>query len=677
MSVRRATCARCGRPDRQVVKVMPDGPLCAACRAEAVRRRGRCDGCRTERLLPGVSPAGGRLCAPCAGIDDNYTCSRCGTEWALRRGICEWCHLAEVLDGLMHGPIDLSPLRAQLLGTPKPDSLIIWAYQDHVKALLRGLATGTVALSHDALDGFVARQAADHMRSLLVAAGLLAYRPRPLPPRVHRRTTCARCGRPDQLVAKVMPDGRLCKACHCEAVRHRGRCDGCGTERLLPGVSPAGGRLCCSCAGIDGNYTCSRCGTEWALRRGICEWCHLAEVLDGLMDGPIDLSPLRTKLLEAARPDRLIIWLYDAPPRKLIQALNTGAIPLSHQGLDSFVHRVAADHLRALLVAAGVLPARDERLAHFDRWVAERLAEVAATETDLKLLQQFATWGLRRHLVTQSRKGPLRDEQVTNATQSLRVAASLLAWLRERERDLATCTQADLDDWFTTPPATRAQATTFVRWAVATRRTAKLSVPKRRHAITAALDETKRVEALRGLLAPGTGRLEHRVAAMLLMLFGQPFNKIAALRVQDIHVEGEATGIRLGQGITPIPEPFAAMLRELLSCRPNLNTAANPTSPWLFPGRSAGSHLRPSTLRAKVMEIGIDILAARNAALRHLVLDCPPPVVADTLGYSYQTIDRHAIRAGSPWSSYAAIRAHPRPDPTPAPAKRATQTARQ
>ena len=657
MSARYAACARCGRPDRQVAKVMPDGPLCAACRAEAVRHRGCCDGCGAERLLPGVDGRGGRLCRVCAGIDENYTCRRCGTEWALRRGICEWCHLSDVLDGLLDGPVDLSALRAQLLGTPKPDSRVIWLYQDHVKELLHGLATGTIALSDEALDGFAPRRAADHMRGLLVAAGLLAYRPRPVPSRVYRRATCARCGRPDQLVAKVMPDGRLCKACHSEALRHRGRCDGCGTERLLPGVSPSGGRLCASCAGIKENYTCRRCGTEWALRRGICEWCHLGDVLDGLMDGPVDLSALRAQLLGAARPDSLIIWLYDAPPRELLHGLSAGTIPLTHGALDSFAHRVAADHLRALLVAVGILPARDERLAHFDRWVTERLAEVATSETHLQLLEQFATWQLRRHLVTQSRKGPLRDEQVNNATQRLRVAASLLAWLGERGRDLATCTQADIDEWFTTPPATRTQATAFVRWAVTTRRMPKLSMPKRRHSTAPPLDDTKRLEALRRLLDPGTGRLEHRVAAMLVLLFGQPFNKIAALRVQDI-AEGETTGIRLGQGLTPIPEPFAAMVRELLCWRPNLNTAANPTSPWLFPGRSAGSHLRPSTLRARVMEMGIDILAARSAALRQLVLNCPAPVVADMLGYSYQAIDRHAIRAGSPWGAYGAIRAH-------------------
>lgn len=99
------------------------------------------------------------------------------------------------------------------------------------------------------------------------------------------------------------------------------------------------------------------------------------------------------------------------------------------------------------------------------------------------------------------------------------------------------------------------------------------------------------------------------------------------------------------------------MVTDLIGGRPNLNTASTPTSPFLFPGRSADKHLLPSTLRTAAIQMGIDITGARTGALRQLVLDCPPPVVAEALGYSYQAIDRHAQRAGSPWSSYAALRA--------------------
>ncbi len=99
------------------------------------------------------------------------------------------------------------------------------------------------------------------------------------------------------------------------------------------------------------------------------------------------------------------------------------------------------------------------------------------------------------------------------------------------------------------------------------------------------------------------------------------------------------------------------MVTELMARRPNLNTAINPTSPFLFPGRTVGKHLRPATLRLAVIRMGIDLMGARSGALRQLVLECPPAVIADSLGYSYQAMDLHARHAGSPWSSYAALRA--------------------
>ena len=331
-------------------------------------------------------------------------------------------------------------------------------------------------------------------------------------------------------------------------------------------------------------------------------------------------------------------------------------IGLTHAALDEAAPRSAAEHLRGLLVVVGLLPERDECLARFDRWVTEHLHEFATAE-DLKVLGQFAMWCLRPHLVTRSEGGPLRDAQITNATQKLRVAGGLLAWLHERGRDLAGCTQADLDEWFVIPPTTHAQANTFIRWAITTKRCPKLSMPERRQGTATVLDHAARVDILRRLLNPATGRLEHRVAAMLLVLFGQPFTRIAALSLDDVVVDADAAGIRLGQGVAPIPPLFAAMVHELVAARPNLNTATNPTSSWLFPGKNANSHIRPDTLRIRVIEMGINLMGARSGALRQLVLDCPPTVVADMLGYSYQAIDRHALRAGSPWASYAALRA--------------------
>lgn len=453
-----------------------------------------------------------------------------------------------------------------------------------------------------------------------------------------------------------MPDGSVCAACFSEAVRTRGPCGRCEQVRLLPGVDGAGTRLCRECAGITQSYSCWRCGTEWALRRGLCEWCCLGDVLDGMLDGDVDLAALRARLLDVARPDRIMIWLSREHVRRLLRGLATGSLPLRHEALDEASPRRAADHLRGLLVAAALLPTRDEYLALFERWVSEHLDGLAATEQDRKILRQFATWELREGLVARSQTATLRYAQVTNTTQKLRVAAGLLTWLRSRGQSLATCTQADLNEWFTTPPTTRAHARRFLRWALRTRHCPKLTLPRRAEGTHRVLDQTRRIEILQRLLRPETGRLEHRVGAVLLVLLGQPFSKIAALKTDDIVLQDAVIGIRLGQGLTPVPEPFASMLFEFLRDRPHLNTATNPTSPWLFPGQRAGGHLAEGTLRIAAIRMGIDLVAARTAALRQLVLDCPAPVIADMLGYSYPAIDHHALQAGSPWTSYAAIR---------------------
>ena len=132
------------------------------------------------------------------------------------------------------------------------------------------------------------------------------------------------------------------------------------------------------------------------------------------------------------------------------------------------------------MIAVGLLARRDECLAHFDRWISEHLSDVAPMPEDFTLLTLFATWGLRRRLVSYSAHTSLRDEQVNAATQSLRVAADLLTWLHERGRDLATRVQGDLDEWFATPPNTHSHARAFVRWAMTTHRCPKLTLPPHR-----------------------------------------------------------------------------------------------------------------------------------------------------------------------------------------------------
>ena len=100
------------------------------------------------------------------------------------------------------------------------------------------------------------------------------------------------------------------------------------------------------------------------------------------------------------------------------------------------------------------------------------------------------------------------------------------------------------------------------------------------------------------------------------------------------------------------------MFRELLENRRNTNLY-NRDSNYLFPGQRPRSHTDANTARLAITAIIGDILPARNAALRQLVIDCPPPVIAAMLDYSDQVTTKHAAAAGSPWMSYAALRAQP------------------
>jgi hypothetical protein len=111
-----------------------------------------------------------------------------------------------------------------------------------------------------------------------------------------------------------------------------------------------------------------------------------------------------------------------------------------------------------------------------------------------------------------------------------------------------------------------------------------------------------------------------------------------------------------------VPEPVAALLREHLRDRNNMTTAANPASPWLFPGQFVGEHRSYRRLVRVLHQLDIPARASRLAAWRELVREAPPAVLADALGVSPGTAMRHAFLGGADWYDYAARRGAPTPN---------------
>jgi hypothetical protein len=85
-----------------------------------------------------------------------------------------------------------------------------------------------------------------------------------------------------------------------------------------------------------------------------------------------------------------------------------------------------------------------------------------------------------------------------------------------------------------------------------------------------------------------------------------------------------------------------------------MNTATNPDSRWLFPGRRAGQPMHPESLAALINKLGVPTRTARTAAIHQHLLEMPAPLVADALGYHPVTTAKIASHAGANWSRYAA-----------------------
>ncbi|MEU9671810.1 hypothetical protein AB0E25_41170 [Streptomyces bobili] len=129
-------------------------------------------------------------------------------------------------------------------------------------------------------------------------------------------------------------------------------------------------------------------------------------------------------------------------------------------------------------------------------------------------------------------------------------------------------------------------------------------------------------------------------------------SRIVRLSVDDVVRDGETVLLRLGDPASPVPAPVAALLLAHIANRDNMNTATNPASRWLFPGRRAGQPSRPDHLSALLSEVGVPAAAARGAAIRQQLLELPAPVVADALGYHDKTTTRLLNEISGTWSRY-------------------------
>lgn len=399
---------------------------------------------------------------------------------------------------------------------------------------------------------------------------------------------------------------------------------------MLPGRDGAAQR-CRTCAGITSDLDCHRCGTEGEpYRRGLCARCSLRDDLNELLLSH-DQTPqpglvsLIDVLAGVDRPESIHTWKRSPKVTGLLRGLGDGSLTLEHSSFDTAPAGSAREHIRALLVHHGLLPDRDRHLARFESWLQQELASIP-DHAVRRPLEQFGTWHHLRRI--RRRLGQDLQASVHHSIQEITETGRFLHWLAEHGRTISTCQQADIDRWLAEGPTTRYSIRTFIVWASKQNLCSGLTVGFRQARSIRLVTQDDRLTWLSRLLVGDTETLPYRVAGILMLLYAQPLVRIVGLRTDRIQTTPTEIRILLGTEATAVPEPFAGLLRDHLNARPNMRTANTGGNPWLFPSTRAGHHLHPTTLTMRLRNLGVDLLGARNAALRDLVQRVPAPVVA-------------------------------------------------
>lgn len=93
--------------------------------------------------------------------------------------------------------------------------------------------------------------------------------------------------------------------------------------------------------------------------------------------------------------------------------------------------------------------------------------------------------------------------------------------------------------------------------------------------------------------------------------------------------------------------------RELAAASGDDLTAANPNSNWVVRGYSPGRHIDPGHLRTRLRSV-FGTRAARLGTLHELARLAPVAILAEALGYSPTTIERHTVDSAAAHARYVA-----------------------
>jgi hypothetical protein len=169
-------CAVCGQ-QRPIKAASAIRPLCSGCEWRRLRAKATCERCAQQRR-PALHNGSEVLCGDCAGIAQTRVCTGCGIEdITYDGGRCAVCSLHARLqrwrvDGSAAVIARLEPYLAALERSSSSLSVLQWLAKPGGRTLA-DIATGSVGLSHETLDGLDRGKSTEDLRAALVHTGVL------------------------------------------------------------------------------------------------------------------------------------------------------------------------------------------------------------------------------------------------------------------------------------------------------------------------------------------------------------------------------------------------------------------------------------------------------------------------------------------------------------------------
>lgn len=659
------SCVTCGRDDRRLPLVTEKGRCCEPCYRRGARRP--CDRCGHVGTMAARRPEG-RICRRCYERDPttHKTCAHCGRRRPARKRrddgtyLCTTCgrpreqclrcgRVAPVATRTAHGPLcsrchDSPPRRCGVCGnTARIQARATADRPDTCTKCYRNIGQCVACGRHRNGGRYRGRE-----------FYCMSCRPR-------TTCTCADCGNTAPVKTSAWPIGPVCTRCYNLRIRHPKPCTGCGEMRVLIGRE-ATGDVCGPCAGVDLDYLCPRCGKAGNCHTaGSCASCVVGDRVHELLSGTDtyvtdQLQPLAHALAATDRPFQMLTWLTRSRSAALLARLARQHGEITHAMLDDLAADPGTRHVRAHLVAAGILPVRNEPLAGLRLWVETTLSGLPAHQT--RLLRPFAQWHVLRDARRRADRGTYTEHGVSGDKADVGAAVLLLQWLDAQALTITDLTQAHIDTWLTENPAKQRAAGSFVRWLVARGITGPLEVPsKKRSDPTQFVDDAELRQQLHRCLNDHTLPVTLRVAGALIRLYAMPGARIVELTVDRYHRIGANAYLTIDRHPVLLPPKLAQLIEILAAQRPR-SLIEQPTGPsrYLLPGRTPTRPRDALALSAMLRRHGLPTIAARNTAMIEAVTQLPPVVVSDLFGLNPHTANVWARYAQDSWAAYLAAR---------------------